>query len=338
MNFKEAYIDKMICHRFSLDKQKCLVNHKDMDMEKLNQTFLKEFFVKPFNREKVQFAFVHSVDLKYNIVYNTVVDIFQGGDFVENSISIFKYLNSVSTLPAIKDGDIFIVKIEDVLDGDAYCEAVGIFKIETKNEFIETTVDASGNMIVSVKTGYTSQKIDKACLIVFTEDMPVGFIIDKDKDSKFWRQDFLGMATKVTSYSQSKALLGLMENFVKDRLTKESAISKSAQVDIVNKYTELVSTSENLSVEMLQTKVFQDNEILSMFEEYRKIYEERENINLEAHFEVDKSALNVPRKLRKIKLDDTVELYLMKTGNFIERGFDEKKGRSYYKIYFTKEK
>lgn len=338
MNFKEAYIDKMICHRFSLDKQKCLVNHKDMDMEKLNQTFLKEFFVKPFNREKVQFAFVHSVDLKYNIVYNTVVDIFQGGDFVENSISIFKYLNSVSTLPAIKDGDIFIVKIEDVLDGDAYCEAVGIFKIETKNEFIETTVDASGNMIVSVKTGYTSQKIDKACLIVFTEDMPVGFIIDKDKDSKFWRQDFLGMATKVTSYNQSKALLGLMENFVKDRLTKESAISKSAQVDIVNKYTELVSTSENLSVEMLQTKVFQDNEILSMFEEYRKIYEERENINLEAHFEVDKSALNVPRKLRKIKLDDTVELYLMKTGNFIERGFDEKKGRSYYKIYFTKEK
>ena len=224
MDFKEAYIDKMICHRFSLDKQKCLINHKDMDMEKLDQTFLKDFFVKPFNREKVQYSFVHSIDLKYNIVYNTVLYIFNGGDFINSSISIFKYLESVSTLPTIKDGDIFIVKIEDILDGDTYCEAVGIFKIESKNEFIETTVDSSGNMNVSVKTGYTSQKIDKACLIVFTEDMPVGFIIDKSKDSKFWRQNFLGMTTKTTPYSQSKALVGLMENFVKDKLAKDSTI------------------------------------------------------------------------------------------------------------------
>ena len=338
MDFKEAYIDKMICHRFSLDKKKCLINHKGMNMEKLDQTFLKDFFVKPFKREKIQYSFVHSVDLKYNIVYNTVVDIFQGGDFVENSISIFKYLDSVSTLPTIKDGDIFIVKIEDILDGDAYCEAVGIFKIETKNEFIETIVDSSGSMNVSVKTGYTSQKIDKACLIVFTEDMPVGFIIDKSKDSKFWRQDFLGMTTKATPYSQSKALLGLMENFVKDKLTKENKVSKSEQVEMVNNYTELVSKSESLNIKDLQAQVFHDQEILNMFEDYRKVYEERENINLGAHFEIDKSALNVPRKLRKIKLDDTVELCFMKTGNLIERGFDENKGRSYYKIYFLKEK
>ncbi len=338
MDFKEAYIDKMICHRFSLDKNKCLINHRDMDMEKLDQIFLKDFFIKPFNREKIQYSFVHSIDLRYNIVYNTVIDIFNGGDFIENSISIFKYLDSVSTLPTIKDGDIFIVKIEDVLVGETYCEAVGIFKIETKNEFIETTVDSSGNMNVSVKTGYTSQKMDKACLIVLTEDMPVGFIIDKSKDSKFWRQDFLGMETKVTPYSQSKALVDLMENFVKDKLIKESTISKSAQVELVNNYTELVSKSESLDIKDLQAKVFQDKKVLSMFEEYRKIYEERENVNLETRLDVDKTALNIPRKLRKIKLDDTVELCLMKTGNFIERGFDENKGRSYYKIYFSKEK
>lgn len=338
MDFKEAYIDKMICHRFSLDKNKCLINHRDMDMEKLDQIFLKNFFIKPFNREKIQYSFVHSIDLRYNIVYNTVIDIFNGGDFIENSISIFKYLDSVSTLPTIKDGDIFIVKIEDVLVGKTYCEAVGVFKIETKNEFIETTVDSSGNMNVSVKTGYTSQKMDKACLIVLTEDMPVGFIIDKSKDSKFWRQDFLGMETKVTPYSQSKALVDLMENFVKDKLIKESTISKSAQVELVNNYTELVSKSESLDIKDLQAKVFQDKKVLSMFEEYRKIYEERENVNLETRLDVDKTALNIPRKLRKIKLDDTVELCLMKTGNFIERGFDENKGRSYYKIYFSKEK
>lgn len=338
MDFKEAYIDKMICHRFSLDKHKSLINHKDMEMEQLDQAFLKDFFVKPFFREKAQYSFVHSVDLKYNIVYNTVLDIFKGGDFIENSISIFKYLDSVSTLPTIKDGDIFIVKIEDVLDDDTYCEAVGIFKIETKNEFIETTIDSGGNMAVTVKSGYTSQKINKACLIVFTKDMPVGFIIDKSNDSKFWRQDFLGMENKTTPYSQSRVLVGLMEGFIKDKLAKESLLSKSEQVEIVNNYTELVSKSEKINIEELQAKVFSDQNILNMFEEYRKIYEEHENVNLTECLEIDKKALNVPRKLRKIKLDDTVEMCLMKTGNFIERGFDDKRCKSYYKIFFSKEK
>lgn len=338
MDFKEAYIDKMICHRFSLDKHKCLINHIDMDMAKLDQAFLKDFFIKPFNREKVQYSFVHSVDLKYNIVYNTVVDIFNGGDFIDDSISIFKYLDSVSTMPTIKDGDIFIVKIEDVLDEDTYCEAIGIYKIESKNEFIETTVDSHGNMGVSVKTGYTSQKINKACLIVFTKDMPVGFIIDKSKDSKFWRQDFLGMENKMTPYSQSKGLVRLMEGFVNDKLSKESLVSKSEQVRIINSSIELLCKSDKINVEELQSEVFQDTNILNMFEEYRKAYEEHEKINMEKSFEIDKKALTVPKKLRKIKLDDNVELCLMKTGNFIERGFDENSGRNYYKIYFSKEK
>lgn len=96
--------------------------------------------------------------------------------------------------------------------------------------------------------------------------------------------------------------------------------------------------SENLNIEELETKVFRDKKILDMFEDYRKIYEEREIFYVEANIEIDKSALNVPRKLRKIRLDDTVELCLMKTGNFIERGYDKNRGRSYYKIYFTKEK
>lgn len=337
MDFKEAYIDKMICHRFSLDKQRCVINHNAMDMGKLDQAFLKDFFIKPFNREKDQYSFTHPIDLKYNIIYNTVIDIFDGDNFVENSISIYKYLDSVSTIPSIKDGDIFIAKIEDVLDNDAYCEAVGIFKIETKNEFIETSVDTHGNMDVSIKTGYSSQKIDKACLIVFTEDMPIGFIIDKAKDSKFWRQDFLGMETKPTPYRQSKAIIGLMEGFVKDRLAKESTISRSEQIEIVNNYTDLISKTDSLNIEELQTKVFSDKKILEMFEDYRKIYEERENINIEACTDVDKTALKVPRKLRKIKLDDTVELCFMKTGNFIERGFDKNRGKNYYKIFFSKE-
>lgn len=337
MDFKEAYIDKIICHHFSIDRQKCLVNHKEMDMDKLEQDIMRDFFIKPFTREKNEYSFVHAIDLKYNIVYNTVIDIYHGGDFIADSVSLFKHLDSVSTAPTIKNGDIFIVKIEDVVVDDSYCDAIGIFKIETKNEFIETNIDTEGNFNISVKQGYTPQKIDKACLIVFTEDMPTCLIIDKSKDSKFWRQDFLGMATKATPYSQAKVLMGLMEDFVKERLSKETKISKSDQIEFVNKYADIVYKSEHVNLYDLEKEVFKSKEILDMFEDYRKIYEERESIKIGDSFSVDKKALTISKKTRKIKLDDTVELYLMKTGNFIERGFDDNRGLNYYKIFFSKE-
>lgn len=338
MDFKEAYIDKMICHHFSFDRQNCVVNRQEMNMSKLEQDSLKDFFIKPFTKEKNEYTFVHTIDLKFNVVYNTIVDIYHGVDFVESSISLFKHLDSVSTAPTIKDGDIFIIKVADIIVGDTYCDAVGVFKIETKKEFIETYIDSQGNLNISVKTGYTPQKIDKACMVVFTDNMPIGLIIDKSKDSKFWRQDFLGMVTRTTPYSQSKTLMNLMEGFVKDKLTKNSKVSKSEQIDIVNKYADVVSKSDTVNITNLESEVFQSQEILDMFEEYRKIYEEREGIKFTEKIAIDKKALNVSKKIRKIKLDDTVELYLMKTGTFIERGYDDDRGQNFYKLYFDKEK
>lgn len=338
MDFKEAYIDKMICHHFSFDRQNRVVNRHEMDMSKLDQDSLKEFFVKPFSKEKNEYTFIHTIDLKYNVVYNTVIDVYYGGDFVESSISLFKHLDNVSTAPTIKDGDIFIIKVADIIIGDTYCDAVGIFKIETKKEFIETYIDSQGNLNVSVKSGYVPQKIDKACLIVFTDNAPIGHIIDKSKDSKFWRQDFLGMETKTTPYSQSKTLMDLMEGFVKDKLSKNSKVTKSEQIEIVNKYADVISKSDTVNILNLESEIFHNQEIFDMFEEYRKIYEEREGFKLTDQFAIDKNALNVSKKIRKIKLDDTVELYLMKTGTFIERGYDDDRGQNFYKLYFDKEK
>lgn len=45
-----------------------------------------------------------------------------------------------------------------------------------------------------------------------------------------------------------------------------------------------------------------------------------------------------PSDPRKISLDDTVELYLLKTGDFVERGYDDARGKYYYKLFFSKEK
>ena len=145
MELKEAYIDKIICHHFSIDPTKSLVNNALMNILELDSNVLKEFFIKPFANVKAEYSFSHPVDLSYNIIYQTALKMLNNENFVKCSQDVFRHLKAVSTLPSIKDGDLFVAKISDVVMGDSYYDGLGIFKIEQKSEFIETFLDENGN-------------------------------------------------------------------------------------------------------------------------------------------------------------------------------------------------
>ena len=338
MELKEAYIDGIICHHFSMDPSRNLINNSQIGMEDLDSATLKDFFIKPFSNVKTEFSFSHPVDLSYNVVYQTVLKIIEDADFVKCSQDIFRHLQSVSTSPAIKDGDLFIARISDVLIDDSFCDGLGIFKIERKNDFIETYLDKDGNMRFAVKNGFSANRIDKACLIVLTKSMPKCMIIDTSRDTRFWRQDFLGLIPMPNAYSKSKAVIDVFQSFVTDELSRCTNLTKNEQVNMLNKWTENAKSSDKIDISRMADDVLLDDETKNQFWAYCKAYEEREGIRLSGTFEADRKAISIPKKIRTIKLDDTAEINLMKTGSFIERGFDEGRGLNYYKLYFSKEK
>lgn len=338
MELKEAYIDKIICHHFSIDPTKSLLNNALMNILELDSNVLKEFFIKPFANVKAEYSFSHPVDLSYNIIYQTALKMLNNENFVKCSQDVFRHLQAVSTLPSIKDGDLFVAKISDVVMGDSYYDGLGIFKIEQKSEFIETYLDEKGNMQFAIKNGFSSNRIDKACMIVFAEKMPKCYLIDTSKETKFWKQDFLGVVQMSNSYSQSKAAILVFQSFVNETLKDMVEMTKEEQVSLLNRWTEQVKSSEVFQIKLAAEKVFEDKDVVNMFSEYCRVYEEKEGIKFYNSFDVDKKAVVLPKKVRTIKLDDTAEINLLKTGGFIERGFDESKGMNYYKLYFSKEK
>lgn len=338
MELKEAYIDKIICHHFSMDPSRCLVNNGIMDLSMLDTDVLKDFFIKPFVSMKTEFCFSHPVDLSYNVVYQTVLKIVQNHDFIKCSHDIFRQLQASSTLPTIKDGDVFVAKISDIILGDAYYDGLGIFKIERKSEFIETYLDEDGNLKFAIKNGFASNKLDKACLIVFEDTMPKCFIIDTSNDTKFWRQDFLGLIPKPNAYSQSKAAIQVFQSFVKDELNGRMEMPKDEQVGLINNWTEQVKNSDSVEIDSLAKEILADDGLSEAFSDYCKAFEKKEGMSLAGNIRIDKKAVTVPKKVRTIKLDDTVEIIFIKTGNYIERGFDENRSMNYYKLYFSKEK
>lgn len=338
MEINEAYIDKIICHHFSLDPTRKLLNSKELGTGNVDIHIINSFFINPFGRQKAEYRFSHPVNISYNVVYETSIKILQNKDFVECSQDLFKHLCAVSTSPTIKDGDIFIAKIEDIKIENSYYQGVGIFKIETKSNFIETYVDKSGNMAFDVKSGFASNKIDKACLIVFTEKAPTCYLIDNSKDTKFWKDSFLGLAPKANSFTQSKAAITLLQDFINSELPVKQDLPKENQVQLINKCSELIKSSSEISLDKVAKELFEDQEILDTFSEYIRVYEECEQINLQNPFVVDKRAVTTSKTVRRIKLDDTSEIYLLKSGTFIERGYDKEKGMRYYKLYFNEEK
>lgn len=337
MELKEAFIDKIICHHFSLDPSKSLVNNVQMNMRELDNDILKDFFIKPFISQKSEFCFSHPVNLTYNVVYQSALSLLQEGDFVKCSQDIFRHLQSVSNLPTIKEGDIFVAKIDDIIVDGSYYEGLGIFKIESKSEFIETFIDTTGNLQFSVKSGFSSNKIDKACLIVFSSNRPNCYLIDRSRDTKFWRQDFLGVIPTANSYTQSKSTIQVFQSFIKERLPEVHGVTKAEQIRLINKCSEILKDSSILSMTDMVHSVFENSEVAEQFEEYRKAFEEKEQLKFPDSFEVDKTAISVTKNARRIKLDDTAEIHLMKTGNFIERGYDEDRGMYYYKLFFSRE-
>lgn len=338
MEIKEAYINKIICHHFSLDVTRRLMNNVEMSIKDIDTYLLRDFFIKPFANQRNEFSFSHPVNLAYNIVYQSSLDVLQNKDFVKASQNIYKHLETVSNLPTIKDGDVFVAQIEDVRIEDSYYQALGIFKIESKSEFIETFVDSNGDMSFNVRSGFTSNKIDKAVLIVFTESQPTGFIIDVSKDTKFWRQDFLGMNPKANDYSRTKATNKLFLDFINNELPSHREITKEEQVLLVNRFSEIIKNTESVSVNDIANTLFDEPRISSAFEDYKKAFEEKEMIAFGDTFGFEKKAITVSRSARRIKLDDTAEIHLLKTGGFIERGYDEERGMKYYKLFFNEEK
>lgn len=338
MNIKDALIDRVICHHFSSDATKCVINNAEMNLRNENQEILKEFFLKPFANKKNEYVFSHHVDLKYNVVYQIILNMFQGADFVQSSVDLYKHLHAISTSPTIKDGDVFVVKVEDVLIGNTYYEGIGVVKIETKKEFIETTINQQGELQINIKKGFSANKIDKACLVIFTEYTPKVFIIDNSKDTKFWKDDFLGVIPSNNSYNNSHNIIEVFTDFVVNKLGKENQVPKSEQVDLINRCNEVLLNADEANVNEISKLVFQDKKYEQLFLTYKAEYEARTGNNIADQFEIDKKAISINRSSRCIKLDDTAELHLYKTGNFIERGFDESKNMYYYKLYFSKEK
>ena len=127
-------------------------------------------------------------------------------EFYQQSVEIAQHLFEQSNNPNIKSGELYVVHFKNCNIEEGVCNAIGIFKSETKDTFLKIVMNQNIYQLVG-ESGINIKKLDKAC-IVFNVNREQGYkacILDKTnaKEAIYWTNDFLGLEPSDDSYFQT---------------------------------------------------------------------------------------------------------------------------------------
>lgn len=306
---------------------------------------LKLYFFKPFKTE-AYFNMSHPDGLENNMLYNHVSTIFDDqNSFFEQSMMIAEQLYEASNHPKIRGGELYVVHFTDcVVDGNV-CDAVGIFKSESKETFLRVYLSADDNIQLGTQEGISIRKLDKGC-IVFNIEREEGFRvcavdnINKGTEAHFWIDDFLGLTPRQDSFFYTDNYMKMCKGFVTDVFNDENHVPRTEQVDMMNRTVDFFQKNPQFSHSEFAQNVMEEPDIITAFNDYKQKYEEQQMpAPMPELFEISKDAVKSEKKNFKsvIKLDKNFHVYVHGSRYYMEKGYDDEKDMNYYKLFFKME-
>ncbi len=301
-------------------------------------------FFERFSTSYEEYSFTHASSLDFNEVYNFAKAIFENNNELHNSSKkIAQELFQQTNHPNIKDGELYVGLFSNAEYDGAYVDAVGIFKTELKNDFLEVHSE-NGNFNVFHKQGVDLKKIEKGC-IIYNTIPEQGYAVrvfdnqNRGADAQYWIQDFLGLKPNANEYQQTNEFLGMTKEFISKQIDNEFEVSKTDKIDLLNKSVEYFKSNDEFSKEEFEQEVFGDEEVIESFRGFDDSYRETHDIKLDDSFEISNQAVKKQARMFKkiLKLDKNFHIYIHGDPNKIEKGV-EADGRKYYKVYFDEEK
>jgi hypothetical protein len=304
---------------------------------------LSEALLSRFTQCHERYTFHHSSSLEYNEVYTFVRAVFRDkGTLYDESVRMASHLFEVSMHPKIKPGELYIGYFCNIEDEEPL-EAVGIFKAETRALFADLAAGEDG-LDLQFKEGVELSRLDKGCLILNRagEQGYELLIFDsngKGEEAQFWKDKFLGVMMRQNEFVQTQGFLTLTKNYVTRQLPGEFEVSKTEQIDILNRSMDYFKTHGNFDRQEFETEVLHHENLIQSFRNFDEQYRKDNALEPMESFEISTPAVKRQARVFKsvIKLDRNFHIYVHGDRELIERGYDEAMGKHFYKIYFDQE-
>lgn len=309
------------------------------DDEALMQT-LTAYFLDGFKDESC-YNLYHESDLACNEVWNFVGRIFDDpSTLYDNSLSLARHLYACGTLPQIKGGEFYVVHFRDCRFGGETVDAVGLFKSETRDTYLDARTDDDG-VHLSTHEGIDIKRLDKGA-VIFNLDRDEGFVVrivdnTNRTEARYWIDDFLHVRERQDSYHNTHNAMAMCKKYVTKHLAREFDVSKADQAELLNETMNYFREQDSFSMEDFSEKVIRQPEVAESFARFKQAYEEERDIRIEDGFDISDAAVKRQARAYKsvIKLDRNFHIYIHGNRDLIEQGQDEK--GKYYKVYYQEE-
>ncbi|MGB0868800.1 MAG: nucleoid-associated protein [Flavobacteriales bacterium] len=304
--------------------------------------YVMSYFLSPFKNYEF-FQFSNEENLELNQVFKICQELFKDADcLVEQSQNLAKLLYEASQHPNIRNGELNVALFSDVVVGGEIVDAIGIFKSESNTPFL-TMKNDEVCYTLDHEIGFDLKGIDKACLVLNTEEEQGYKVIIVDKinkggDALYWKETFLGLTNCVDEYHSTKDFLTIAQTFVSDKLEEDFQVDKTDKMDLLNRSIDYFKENKEFDKEEFEVTVFQDESVIKSFREYDEDFREEYDLKIDDKFEISNDAVKKQNKNFKsiLKLDKNFSVYVHGNKEMIERGVDED-GRKYYKLYYENE-
>ena len=136
---------------------------------------LVAYFLGGFKGEETYNLF-HESDLECNEVYRFACRIFDDAEhFYDHSVALARHLYEAGGHPQIKGGEFYVVCFSGCRLGGESLDAVGLFKSETRDTYLDVSEQQEG-LHISAFRGINVDRLDKGCLILASE-REQGFVV-----------------------------------------------------------------------------------------------------------------------------------------------------------------
>lgn len=317
----------------------------DLQAEETLEALLKQYFMKPFAKVNEVYRFFHPNEtLELNEIYYFSKQYFEGKlPFIEFSKSVAKFLYEVAEHPKIKSGEVYVVAFDQIqLEGEEH-RAIGVFKSENKEAYLKVRPEEERLDLDFETDAININKLDKGVIIVDSESEEGYKVLCVDQtngaEAVYWKDDFLKLRVRNDSYQQTGNLMKVYKHFVTDKIDKVFDLDKANKIDLMNRPMDYFKNKEAFVEDEFNEEVIGNPEAISLFKEYKQGFEEEFETPFQAQFDIAAPAVKKMAASYKsvLKLDKNFHIYVHGNRELIERGYDEEKDKSYYKIYFDQE-
>ncbi|MEM9896658.1 MAG: hypothetical protein AAF789_09845, partial [Bacteroidota bacterium] len=168
---KEVFLQKM-----QEDQTGSLIQQQFSPLE---EETLKKLFLKPFTEVITTYAFHHPSGIEFNVLKSAVDKGRDDQSIKHISHEIITHLKNSSQHANIKQGEVFILYFSQIGISGKLVDGIGIFKAEKKSYFLETP-EWTKEAYLTIKEGLGDKKLDKASLVLFTENDPTILAYDNN--------------------------------------------------------------------------------------------------------------------------------------------------------------